>query len=313
MLACDATLAEYEALFKRLPYVLASYKYDGIRATIFKGVAYSRSMKPIPNQFIQRTFFATAHKDGCSDLEGYDGELIVGAPCGLGVFARCSSGVMSHAGEPDFTFHCFDRADGRDEPFWERSEDLGERIAEWQEHDDGFGDEIMYPFLRFVRQYKITSLSELLAVETTALDLGYEGLIVRDPQGPYKMGRSTLREGYMLKLKRYIDSEATIIGFEEMMHNTNEAKTDERGYTKRSSAQAGKAPSGMLGALVVRDTGDGREFNVGTGFDHSLRRTIWLNQHEFLGKLIKYRYLPVGQKDLPRHPTFLGIRHKDDT
>ena len=55
--------------------VYASYKLDGIRAIIYQGVAYSRSLKPIPNKSIQE--WAMQNKES---LEGLDGEFIVGEP-----------------------------------------------------------------------------------------------------------------------------------------------------------------------------------------------------------------------------------------
>ena len=43
------------------------------------------------------------------------------------------------------------------------------------------------------------------------------------PNAPYKQGRSTVREGYLLKVKTFLDDEATVVRFEERMHNGNEA------------------------------------------------------------------------------------------
>ena len=51
--------------------VLASPKLDGIRCVVIDGVAYSRSLKPIPNEEIQK-FFSSGKYDG------FDGELICG-------------------------------------------------------------------------------------------------------------------------------------------------------------------------------------------------------------------------------------------
>jgi hypothetical protein len=74
--------------------------------------------------------------------------------------------------------------------------------------------------------------------------------MLRDPNGPYKFGRSTRKEGYLLKLKRFCDSEAEVIGVVELMHNGNEAKTNALGRTERSTRKAGKTGMGVLGALA---------------------------------------------------------------
>src|SRR5690606_5448014 len=65
---------------------------------------------------------------------------------------------------------------------------------------------------------------EVLEYETHCLKMGYEGLILRNPDAPYKFGRSTLKEGSLLKLKRYEDAEAIVVSLEEAMHNDNEAE-----------------------------------------------------------------------------------------
>jgi DNA ligase 1 len=57
-----------------IPYpMLLSPKLDGIRCLIINGVVCGRSLKPIPNRFVQQLF-------GRPELNGLDGELIVGPP-----------------------------------------------------------------------------------------------------------------------------------------------------------------------------------------------------------------------------------------
>ena len=53
------------------------------------------------------------------------------------------------------------------------------------------------------------------------LDDGYEGLMLRAPDGPYKFGRSTVKENTLLKVKNFLDDEAEVIGFKEQTTNTN--------------------------------------------------------------------------------------------
>ena len=82
--------------------VYASYKLDGIRAIIYQGVAYSRSLKPIPNKSIQE--WAMQNKES---LEGLDGEFIVGEPNTEEVFRETTSFVMSHDKVGEFSFYFF--------------------------------------------------------------------------------------------------------------------------------------------------------------------------------------------------------------
>jgi DNA ligase-1 len=163
-----------------------------------------------------------------------------------------------------------------------------------------------------VFQKIITTEKDLLEYEETALDAGHEGVMVRSVDGPYKQGRSTVKEGWLLKLKRFEDSEAEIIGFYERMHNTNEAKTNALGRTERSSAKDGKVGLGVLGGFVVRDLKTGVEFEVGSGLDAEQQKDFWAKRPELLGGILKYKFFPVGIKDKPRHPIFLGFRDKRD-
>ena len=283
MLACEADLTKL-----KFP-LLASPKLDGIRAIVRDGVVYSRSNKPIPNKF--------AH-DQFSAFESFDGELIVGDPTAHDVYRQTTSHVMSHdkVGFPVRLF-AFDHVENIHAPYNQRLFTLGTR------HPNKV---VLH------KQYDVESLDHLLRIEDVALNDGYEGLILRDPDAPYKMGRSTMKEGYLLKLKRFVDAEAEVIGFEERMANNNAATVSELGRTKRSSHKAGKEGRGDLGALVCR-TDAGVVFNIGTGFSDDERGAVWTDRDQFLGRLAKYKYFPVGVKEAPRHPVFLGWRDRSDT
>ena len=134
------------------------------------------------------------------------------------------------------------------------------------------------------------------------------------PVGAYKMGRSTTKEGILLKVKEFADAEATVVGFNEKLSNQNELKTDVFGYAERSTEKAGMVPAGTLGSFHVKMT-DGREFNCGSGLNDEQRLEIWNNQDEYLGKMIKFKYMQIGvdkKTGVPRLPIFLGFRHPDD-
>ena len=157
----------------------------------------------------------------------------------------------------------------------------------------------------------LLNLEELAKKEAEYLARGFEGLMVRSLSGPYKFGRSTANEGYLLKVKRFEDAEAKVIGFEERMHNANEATTDFLGHTQRSSHKENMVPMDTLGALVC-ELPDGQVFRIGTGFDDLTRLEIWRNRSRYLGHLTKYKYTEIGAKDLPRFPVFIGWRPFSD-
>ena len=283
MLATDADLSKL-----RFP-LLASAKLDGVRAVVREGAVYSRSNKPIPNKAVQAKF---------STYEHFDGELIFGDPTSKTCYRDTVSVVMSHDKPADGVgFFVFDHIERPHERYIHRMP----TDKKFNLRDCVFAHE----------QKLCTTLDDVLGYEAECLEEGYEGLILRSPDAPYKNGRSTVNEGYLLKLKRFRDDEAVIIGFEERMHNGNEAQTNELGRTKRSSHKAGKSGRGDLGALILQRP-DGVQFNCGTGFDDGLRQDIWDNQRKYLNKLVKYKHFEIGAKDLPRHPVFLGFRDKID-
>ena len=268
--------------------VLASAKLDGVRAIVRGGVVLSRALKPIPNKNVQKRF---------SHLEHFDGELIVGASNHPDVLRATTSGVMRVAGDPDVSFHVFDHVASPLTPYSQRHHEL----LLVKKPTAG---------VTIVKQTRLFDSETLLEYETYVLDQGYEGVMLRHPDAPYKFGRSTAREGYLLKVKRFHDDEFEIVGFEEEMFNANEATTSELGRTKRSSHKANKIPKGRLGALVLK-YGD-TTFNCGTGFNDAERERIWTERESYLGMLAKIKYFAHGIKDVPKLPSFLGIRDVRD-
>lgn len=266
--------------------VLATPKIDGIRCLRVNGRSLSRSFKEIPNRYIQ---------DKMSGLpDGLDGELVI-----KGGFQKTTSGVMSRDGEPDFEYWVFDWVIGF----------LAARYA----------DRVQFNLCNKLPDYcvklipeKLHNIGCLQLFESEMLALGHEGIMIRQPDSPYKCGRSTEKEGYLLKIKRFEDAEAVISGFEEQMKNCNELEKDELGHAKRSTSKDGKLGKNTLGSFIVKGIKafHGQEFRIGTGvgLTQELRQEIWDNQHKYWGKLITYKYQPCGTSNLPRLPIFKGFR-----
>lgn len=271
--------------------VLCSPKLDGIRALMIDGKLVSRNFKPIPNKFIRSSLENVLG-------DGFDGELVLSDSSAT--FQEISSAVMSHEGEPDFVYSVFDLySEGE---FCRRLDRLAGR-PELEKYSHS---------IRFIEHKLIHNAEELMDYEERCLELNYEGVMIRSLEGRYKCGRSTLKEGILLKLKRFEDSEAVIIGFEEKQKNNNTQERNELGYAKRSTKKEGMVAAGTLGNFLVRDLGTGITFSIGSGLDDSLRDTVWSSRDLFLGKTVKYKSLKIGVKEKPRHPVFLGFRHEID-
>ena len=271
----------------KFPYA-ATPKIDGIRFLMVGGAALTRSFKPIRNEYLQKILSSNLP-------EGIDGELTSGS-----TFQECSS-IMRIKGEPDFKVWIFDFVNPKGElkPYKERMDELRKF-----ENFNIPSYEILFPTI-------VSNQEQIDQLMINNLNAGYEGLMLRDPNGIYKFGRSSVKENILLKVKEFMDDEAEIIAFREKMVNTNEGLKDNFGRTKRSSCQDGLKPSGTLGGFILRNS-EGLEFSCGSGLNDALRDEIWKNKSKYLGKLVKYKFMSKGIKDLPRHPVFMGFRDETD-
>ncbi len=278
MLAAAATLEDL-----RFP-LLAQPKIDGVRCLIRNGCAYSRSGKLLPNRDLQR-----AVKGVTAPL---DGELIADS------FSETTSIVMSHDKDIiDLSYAVFDLT--TDGGFSQRYEALKEAFIQ------------RWPLNLYLVETKwVRNVDEASALIASYCE-DYEGAIFRDPTSPYKNGRSTLKQQYLLKVKPFEDDEGVVVGYAALERNHNPAFKDELGHTKRSTEKAGKVRDEMLGALQL--SWHGTSFCVGTGFTLEMRRELWRHKEDLIGRVVKFKYLKVGMKEKPRHPVFLGFRSAIDT
>lgn len=269
--------------------VLASPKFDGIRAVVHDTIL-SRRWKPIPNTNIQEMY-----RPYLEQMKGWDGEMVVGSN-----FHESTSVIMSESVEVprNFRYYVFD-------------------VMTKGSYIDRFipllKSKPVIPHVQYVSSVLIFNQDQLLKYEEQCVNEGYEGIMLRrgDRQDKYKFGRSTTKERYLLKFKRFNDEEALVINFDELMSNQNEATEDSFGHKERSSKLEGLVPMGTLGSLVVVNAKFG-EFRIGSGFNAEQRKEIWKNKDLYRGRFVKYRYQPAGSKYKPRFPVFLGLRAEED-
>ena len=165
--------------------------------------------------------------------------------------------------------------------------------------------------VRFVPQTLCHSREEIEAQERIYVDeWGLEGAIVRGDT-PYKYGRSTANDQVLMKMKRWTEDEAKIVGFNEEMFNGNEAEVGNDGLTKRGHSKANKFGKGRLGSFEVVDLKTKERFSV-DGFTAEQKEDYWSRQDELVGKLIVYKHFLYGAKDKPRQPKFKGFRSEID-
>lgn len=115
---------------------------------------------------------------------------------------------------------------------------------------------------------------------------GYDGLILRDPEGGWQVGNGT--GGEIIKLKRVLSFDLRVTGVEE-------------GKGKHA---------GRAGALVLDF--QGKELRVGTGFT-DLKREMWWNfkdhpEGTMIGQIVEIEAMDYSEDGLLREPRFKGIR-----
>jgi len=280
--------------------VYGTPKLDGIRCLFLDKLVKSRKLKKIPNTYIRNELeksLCLASKNSEIFSGEFDGEIVSSKDFN---FQESTHNIMSFDGQPEFIYYIFDVIEDDLTVSYEKRMELLESIT--------FND----PRIVKLLPKKLNNKQELLDFEEECLNKGFEGIIIRSDSGPYKLGRSTNKEGYLLKLKRFSDSEARITGFEELMENTAASTINALGLKEKTSKKDDMVGKGTLGTIVAVDIYTGVELRVGSGLNDEMRREIWDNQAKYLNSIFKYKYFAVGVKDKPRHPVWLGLRADDD-
>ena len=135
------------------------------------------------------------------------------------------------------------------------------------------------PYLTMVEQHQPGSHQQLMARLDAVVAAGGEGLMLRRGASDYHAGRSN----DLLKVKRFDDAEATVVG---------------------SLPGKGKY-QGMMGALRVR-LADNREFRIGSGFSDAERADPPPD-----GSLITFKHYGYTATGLPRFASFLRVRNDE--
>lgn len=279
--------------------IYATPKLDGIRLLILDNKCISRSFKEIKNVELCKNLLELG-------INGCDGEIILKD--------KSISDITSFVNSKDkkmvdvhVQYFVFDMINDHTKGYLERIKEYPEaKEIELKRN----GKLSIVPLIPI----KINNAQELQEYEEVCLNEGYEGVMIRKGNGMYKCGRSTIKEGILVKLKRFKDTEAKIVGFEELYHNENEIEKNELNENFRSFKKEGKRQGNTLGAFIVESDFNNKkvEFKIGTGFTQQQRQEFWNTKESLVNKLVKFKYFEMGSKNVPRHPVFLCIRSADD-
>lgn len=272
-----------------LPAYVSS-KIDGMRALINKDMPQTKQGYAIPNSHVRSLLSEP-------EFIGFDGELTAGDLYNQDLCAQTVSAVMSHDGRPEFCYWLFDDFSEPSLDAIRRHELLTRRFMYLAPK---------YPFLRLLDQRLVTTAEELAkAIEEMTIT---EGVMIKRLGARYKFGKATVNSQELVKYKPFEDEEAEVIGVIAGTTNTNAQTRNPLGGAKRSTAASGLVESDMAGAFRCRNSRWG-DFNVSViDMTHDERRQVLANAHEWLGRIITFKYLPVGSIDKPRSPTFKCIK-----
>ena len=267
-------------------------KLDGFRCWLDRRPLTTRLM-PFRNPTFDKALTKRLPKGVC-----LDSEVVVGKRRGPGVLSRTSSGVTKGSLDPDWRLWVFDCVENGQlsNPYHDRYN----AASRWVK---SLGD----PRIRLIKAKLIKNVKQARKYVDRCLKRGFEGAMFRKADAPYKEGRSTVRQGMMVKYKPFTDAEGEVIGYFEEEKNNNEAVRQGNGKLKRSSARVGKEEKGTLGGLILKDLKSGIEVRIDGGFTKD-QRDLWKIRRRLIGQVVTYKKQLMGEKDKPRSPQFKCFR-----
>lgn len=198
-----------------------------------------------------------------------DGEVAAGGGWGE------TSSLVRTDGDIDrsqLMFYAFDLIDGFVRPLVDRKSDLELLIEQ-------AGKSV--PNVSMVLHFVVHCREEVDVLFAKFLECGFEGGMLKDPNGIYVKKRSRAWEKY----KPWVSTEGRVTGFQEGLNRLE----------------------GTLGALVLDSGGTG--VSLGSGLTDALRHEIWANRELYLGRIVEFKYQKDPQKVAEfRFPIFLRFR-----
>lgn len=279
--------------------VYGSVKREGVRAVVTpEDGLVTRSLKPFKNELIYQQEFIQYVEKFCAQYDIYiEGEFYVHG----WTFNRIDSCLRGNGNIDVISLHldifdCYVPADP-DAPFEKRY-----NFYQWAANQIG----MVTDHVHAVEQVLVNSAQEALQRYEQALEQGYEGFCFKSPQGAYKLGRSTLKQGFFTRMKPEDDYDCIVLDIIERMYNLNESETNELGYLYKKQDKDMKQHSGMAqSALVYTPALDQvHKVSLTKGLTDVDRYRVWEDAEFYKGKAMTFIGIPVPGQGIPRSPRF---------
>jgi len=142
-------------------------------------------------------------------------------------------------------------------------------------------ESILGEAIKIVPTHLTANLDELNSYEEKYVSLGFEGIVVRNADGPYKFKH---RSYDLQKVKRFEDAEFTITGGKEGV---------------------GRAKGQVIFTCINEDS---LEFDVRPTGTDEVRKNMWTKLDEYIGQQLTVKFQGRTLDNLPRFPVGLNIR-----
>ena len=306
--------------------VLISRKLDGCRVIFKDGEMLTRSLKKVPNKQLQKKFqplkdFSVSRGtllDGEAYLHGIPFQFIVS--CFMTEDYDDKKAIKSWEKlqkEHNFyidrqtvldniAFNCFDALEG------DINKSAGYRYSIRLAKVNEYAKEckLIVPVVHVL----VNSAEELQQAFNKSLDDGFEGSMIRNPNGRYKFSRCSLRENILMKFKPFCTIELPVINVVQSTEVEPDAEKtiNELGYSKTSRKKDDRILIERASAVEVLYKG--QKLKVTLAFSLLEKAEIWKNKEQYIGKFIEFKFMEVGMKEggLPRHPTSIRWRNDKD-
>lgn len=297
----EVTLAkEFNARKKFIKFpMLVSAKLDGFRCYVTKDGMFSRTHHQVlscPHIFEELKFIFEQYPNLIIDGELYTHEL-------KDDFNKVAS-LLSRTKNLDDNFleetkrliklHIFDVVDIENNtvPFKQRFNGtyrlLGINDTTWLSDLGVYQDGDItrnLEYCKFVNQFMVKNFEEVEQRLDKAIEDGFEGIMLRDPNMLYDNGRSS----NLIKYKRFKDSEYKVVDIQEGVGNAT-----------------------GLASTIICETKEGKMFATGTGkgWDENAKRELFLNKEKYIGQMVTVKYQELTpDEQVPRFGKIVGFRN----
>lgn len=288
---------------------LGSIKLEGSRGELFAETGLlSRQLKPVPNIYINERMDGPAQIATEMGLS-LDGEFYLHG----WTFNRIDSafrnennpdGQMLQFWVHDAFIHC-----NPDAPFGVRWEVMQAFVARC--------NDLGYNHIQLCKQWPIGTPAGAQQAYEWAVANGYEGIVLKDPNGAYKFGRSTLKQGLFLRIKPEDPYDGVILQIVERQTNLVESEVNELGFLKKRQDKDMKEGAGIAQTAITYCPALARTIRVSLtrGLQDEnptdkgpSRRELWENRQNYEGHPVKFVGIPV-EGMAPRSPRYDTLRH----